>query len=211
MAKVNFGYALLHDVMDIQQHSHHYGPQNRHRHGFQYTSKGEHIRLFAEINSAIHNQGKGLAEIQYHHPNGKVIDRLLHRAEVIHLQDVANLLSTLTYLGGAATCIWLMLALIYRFNLVPEPNLKQHIGSMVSLLAFSALAILIIGPVKVFYRFHEWVFPPDHQWFFYYQDSLMTILMKAPDLFGAIAILMTALAVLIFIALNLALHYLKVR
>jgi hypothetical protein len=35
---------------------------------------------------------------------------------------------------------------------------------------------------------HILVFPDDHQWFFYYQDSLMSTLMKAPDLFAGIAI-----------------------
>ena len=211
LAKVNFAYAWLHDAMDIQQHSRQYGPQNRHRHSFQYTNKSEHIRLFADINTAIHNQGQGLTEIRYHHPNGKMIDTLLHQAEVIHLKDVANLLDVLLYLGAAATLIWLLLAAIYRFNLLPEPNLKQQTKSIISLVVLSSLAVLIIGPVKVFYSFHEWIFPENHQWFFYYQESLMTILMKAPDLFGAIAILITVLALVVFIGLNLALHYLKVK
>ncbi len=211
LTKVNFGYAWLHDTMGIQQHSRQYGPQNRHRHSFQYTSKSEHIRLFAAINTAIHHQGEGLAEIQYYHPSGKVIDSLLHRAEVIHLQDVANLLDFLKYLGGAACLLWLLLAAIYRLNLLPEPSLKQQTKSIISLVGLTTIGVLIIGPVKVFYSFHEWIFPQNHQWFFYYQESLMTILMKAPDLFGAIAILITVLALIIFVGMNLGLHYFKIR
>jgi hypothetical protein len=47
--------------------------------------------------------------------------------------------------------------------------------------------LLIAGPTQVFYQFHLWIFPADHQWFFYWQDSLMSTLMKAPVLFGGIA------------------------
>ncbi len=211
LAKVNFAYAWLHDAMDIQQHSRQYGPQNRYRHSFQYTNKTEHIRLFSAINTAIHNQGTGLSAIQYHHSNGSMIDNLLHRAEIIHLKDVANLLDVLKYLGAGATLIWLMLAAIYRFKLLPEPNLKQQTKSIMSLVGLIALVVFIIGPVSVFYTFHEWVFPHNHQWFFYYQESLMTILMKAPDLFGFIAILLTSLALIIFLCINLAVHSLNAR
>ena len=62
--------------------------------------------------------------------------------------------------------------------------------------------LVLVGPVEVFYALHEWVFPANHQWFFYYEDSLMSTLMKAPDLFGAIALLLSGLAAVIFVALN---------
>ncbi len=203
LAKVDFAYGWLHDVMDIQHHSRQYGPQNRHRHGFQYTTKTEHIRLFSAINNSIHRQGTGLAQITYHNKKGKIIDTLLHEAEVIHLKDVANLLDVLKYLGAAATLIWLSLLGVYRYGLLASPNLKQQSKSIITLVGLSAITTLLIGPTKVFYFFHEWVFPQNHQWFFYYQESLMTILMKAPDLFGAIAILLTLLALVIFSIMNL--------
>ena len=53
---------------------------------------------------------------------------------------------------------------------------------------------------------HEWVFPAEHQWFFYYQESLMTVLMKAPDLFGAIAILIAVLGIGFYLAANVLLN-----
>ena len=53
-----------------------------------------------------------------------------------------------------------------------------------------------------FYALHEWIFPDNHQWFFYYQESLMTVLMKAPDLFGAISVLIALLAIPIYLLLN---------
>ncbi len=211
LSKVNFAYAWLHDAMGIQEHSRQYGPQNRYRHSFQYTDKTEHVRLFSAINTAIHNQGTGLAAIKYHRPNGQVIDTLLHRAEIIHLKDVANLLVTLKYLCVGAILIWLILLAIYRFNFLPKPSFKQQTKSIIGLMSLTTLAVLIIGPVNVFYTFHEWVFPHNHQWFFYYQESLMTILMKAPDLFGFIAILLTALALVIFICINLGVQFLNVK
>ena len=42
----------------------------------------------------------------------------------------------------------------------------------------------------MFYQFHIWLFPADHEWFFYWQDSLMSTLMKAPVLFGGIAVVL---------------------
>jgi hypothetical protein len=44
---------------------------------------------------------------------------------------------------------------------------------------------------------HTVVFPADHQWFFYYKDSLMASLMKAPDIFAAIAAQLLVVALLI--------------
>jgi hypothetical protein len=52
--------------------------------------------------------------------------------------------------------------------------------------------------VPVFYALHDWIFPPDRPWFFYYQDSLLTTMMKAPDLFGAIAAEILAVALLLY-------------
>ena len=53
---------------------------------------------------------------------------------------------------------------------------------------------------------HEMVFPDDHQWFFYYQDSLMTTLMKAPDIFFAIGAVWAILASVIYLLLSLLLQ-----
>jgi uncharacterized membrane protein len=64
-------------------------------------------------------------------------------------------------------------------------------------------ALLTVGFREVFYAFHEAIFPPDHQWFFYYQDSLMSTMMKAPFLFGYIAAALVALALVYLWALFL--------
>ena len=60
-----------------------------------------------------------------------------------------------------------------------------------------ALMVVVIGAKDVFYALHEWVFPSDHQWFFFYQDSLMSTMMKAPDFFGYVAAALVSLALII--------------
>ncbi len=66
-----------------------------------------------------------------------------------------------------------------------------------------AILVVVIGPVKVFYALHELLFPDGHQWFFYYQESLMSTMMKAPELFGWIAMEWALLAILCFVLLQL--------
>jgi hypothetical protein len=68
-----------------------------------------------------------------------------------------------------------------------------------------------LGAKKVFYQLHVWIFPEGHQWFFYYQESLMSTLMKAPDLFAGIGIAIFLGAILLFVLMLLALYFLKWR
>jgi hypothetical protein len=68
-------------------------------------------------------------------------------------------------------------------------------------LAALMVTVLLLGPNKVFYRLHPLVFPPAHQWFFYYQDSLMSTMMQAPDLFGYIAVVWAALSMVVLVGL----------
>lgn len=207
LAQFNFGYSWLHNSLQIQQHADKYGPQNRYRKNFQFTNAQEKTRLFAAINDSIHKHGAGLSTIKYKHPNGKELGTLLHHAEIIHLKDVANLLDVLKVMGFLACVIWVMFVILFSLNKLPKPNFKQQILGISAFVTASSLLILLIGPVTVFYAFHEWIFPENHKWFFYYQESLMTILMKAPDLFGIIAILLTVLAMVIFITLNITTNH----
>lgn len=201
MAKFDFAYSWLYKMYDIEQHVQIYGPKNRFRDGFEHTNTEEHIRLFAAINTAIHNNGKGLSALKYHHQTGKPIDSLLRTAEIIHLKDVANLINVFFIAGCMMFLMWLGLSYYFYRAKVQAPSLKQQglgiMGFSVSIL----LCVLIIGPVKVFYALHTWVFPANHQWFFYYQESLMTILMKAPHLFGGISALIALLAIFIFMGM----------
>lgn len=203
MYSTDFAYPVFYEVLDIDDHIEEFGPQNRYRSGFQFTDKEEQIRIFAAINEAVHNDGKGLNSLSYHLPNGHKIDQLLRQPEIIHLQDVAHLINVFAWLGIIACLIWLVLILASIYTKLTLPSLKQQALSMGGLVAFCTLLVLIIGPVEVFYAFHVWLFPEEHQWFFYYQESLMTIVMKAPDLFGYIAIALTLVAMILFALLNL--------
>jgi uncharacterized membrane protein len=204
MASIDFAYPILHDGMDITQHTEKYGPQNRYRNNFENTDRSERIRLFSAINDSIHSQGDSLAKIEYYDKTTlKRIDSLLHTSEIIHLKDVAALIDAFRFTALACFIIWAGLVMfLYKKN-IPPPNLKQQTLSTLVLIIISALLILAIGPVTVFYAFHEWLFPANHKWFFYYQESLMTVLMKAPFLFGYIAILITLLTIPIFIIINM--------
>ena len=75
---------------------------------------------------------------------------------------------------------------------------KQQGLLLGGLLAAVGLVLLIAGPTAVFYQLHIWIFPDDHQWFFYYQESLMSTMMKAPDLFGGIGATIGGLGIVIF-------------
>ena len=201
LAKIDFAYPQAYQLIDIEHNISYYGPRNRFRSHFALTNSTEHYRLFAAINTAVHHQGKGLADITYHHPDGQALAKLLHQAEIVHLQDVANLLDVLWWVGIAALfMVVLMVVLVrgvYPFDFVVVSVGKQ-LRVLLSVLFLLALLVWLVGAERVFNAMHVWAFPDDHQWYFYYQDSLMSTLMKAPDLFAVIAVEIVLLATAIF-------------
>ncbi|NVK39335.1 MAG: DUF1461 domain-containing protein [Gammaproteobacteria bacterium] len=211
LAQVNFGYSVLYPTMNIDQHITKYGPQNRYRRGFELTDKAEHKRLFATIVDEIHNDGANLAKIVYRLPNSEPVRTLLRKPEVVHLQDVAHLINQFYVVAIIAIVITLIYVGYFNFRKIPLPSIKQQAIGIISFCGVCTLLILLIGPVKVFYALHEWIFPDNHQWFFYYQESLMTILMKAPDLFGAITAFIAILAIAIYLGANRLLHLIEYK
>ncbi|WP_347330969.1 DUF1461 domain-containing protein [Marinimicrobium locisalis] len=197
LAKIDFGYAWAYPALDIQAHIERFGPLNRYKPGFGETGKEEHFRLFGEITESIQSGGEGLSEIRYPLPGGQETP-LMREAEVIHLQDVARLVSLYYAVGLAAGGLFLLLV-VYAYRRAQRPPRPARVlwVTLVSLLLGAAL-LALIGPVKVFYWLHEHAFPDDHEWFFYYQDSLMTTLMKAPDLFGFIGALLLLLTLVLW-------------
>lgn len=197
LAQVNFAYPLGYTVLNVEQHIRHFGPLNRYKKEFEQTTKAEHLDLFAQITRAVQNHGEGLADIRYRLSNGTTTP-LMREAEVIHLQDVANLIDVLYWAGLIGGLAWLcLLAYAYRQR-IPFPALKKILLGFVSGLVLITLTILLIGPKAVFYWLHEQIFPDEHEWFFFYQDSLMTTLMKAPDLFGFIAVILVAVIMVLW-------------
>ncbi len=194
LAALDFLYPWLYEAAGIGAHIDLYGPQNRYKTGFGETTRDERQALFAAIARAVRDNGRGLESLSYHDPDGRELGVLLRPAEVIHLRDVAKLVHWLEVAG------LLSLAFV-AFHLVAMRRLRLTTPGAGALLLWTlalvmavAAAVIAIGPVDAFYALHRWIFPADHQWFFYYQDSLMSTMMKAPDLFGYIAVALVGLS-----------------
>ena len=197
LAQLNFLYEVWHDRGGVAEHIEKFAPQNKYKIGFGETSAQERKRLFAEIIHALHLRGEGLRELKYQSPNGQKIDVLLREPEVVHLEDVARLVGLIKPVGVGSLLIGLccLAWLYFRKSTFPPIKVLLVYGG-----GFFMLLVLIgniWGPTALFYQLHRWVFPDGHQWFFYYQDSLMSTMMMAPDMFGYIAVCLAAISTLL--------------
>lgn len=199
LAQFHFTYPVGYQLLGLDKHIAEFAPLNRYKEDFEFTTTEDHWRLFGEISDAVQESGKGLREISYRLGNGETT-ALMHEAEVIHLQDVANLIDVFYLTGTLCLLIWLGLIAYAHWKKLALPAIKKILLGFLA--GFSAIAaiVFIIGPTAVFYWFHVQVFPDGHQWFFYYQDSLMTTLMKAPDIFAFIAALLFLLLIALWCA-----------
>lgn len=199
LAKVNFLYPTLHDVLGIDKHIETYAPKNRkNRLGFEKTSKEERSQLFLGIVDAIHNKGEGLSSLSYTTTQQGVTQStlLLTDAEVVHLKDVAILLDKLKPAVLLLFLSWSLIIVVLKKKKVGLPNAVQFLMSALVLIVLSG-AVLLLGPEKIFNQFHIWAFPDDHQWFFYYEDSLMSTMMKAPVIFAYILVIWVCLSIVL--------------
>lgn len=199
LAQLQFAYPLGYQLLDLEKHIAEYAPLNRFKDDFELTGPEDHWRLFGEISDAVQDSGRGLHAISYPLRNGKTT-ALMHEAEIIHLQDVANLIDVFYISGLICLCIWLAMIVWAWWRGYQLPSITKILFGF--LIGFSLIALIVfaLGPIAVFYWFHEQVFPEGHQWFFYYQDSLMTTLMKAPDIFAFIAALLVTVLVALWSA-----------
>lgn len=200
LAQVNFAFPLGYKALDIEQHIQHFGPQNRYKQGFENTTEEEHYRLFGEIVKSIQNGGHGLAEITYSIP-GKSNTPLLRNPEVVHLTDVGKLIDFFyasSWIGIFILCVCIGYFYHKQQTMPSAKSVALGVGGFVIV---CVAVVLGVGPKAVFYWLHIQIFPADHEWFFYYQDSLMTTLMKAPDIFGLIAVQIAALALAFYSAI----------
>jgi hypothetical protein len=203
LASANFLYPLWYEVIDIGATIREYGPQNRYRRNFELTDKTERVRLFAAIVTAINGGGTDPATLHYHDPRGRTLDRLLTSPEVQHLRDVAVLVGYFKLAGWIAGVICLLQLWLLRHKRVHAPPGGRFLMGGAGVLALLGLILWLGGAEALFYRLHEWAFPPGHQWYFYYQDSLMTMMMQAPVLFAWIAVEWLAGALLLLLILFL--------
>lgn len=207
LGQMNFSYGFWHDRTSIAWAIDTYGPANRQGHtGFEKTTKAERERVFAEIAKSVRSSGAGLEQIQFR-VEGEADRVLLTQDEVLHLQDVAKLIDLAPF---AVVPAWLGLFGVIIYSLrknLPMPSVRIQLASLAFVSAVIGIILAVIGPKAVFTQLHIWVFPPQHKWFFYYQDSLMSTMMHAPVLFGGIAAQWAVFASLIFIALQLAVKH----
>ena len=195
LAQIDFAYPTGYKLLGLDEHIAEFAPRNRQIHGFEFTQSKDHWALFAQITHAVQNQGKGLEEIHFTLPNNTKIP-LMHTAEIIHLQDVSNLIHQFYLAGIVGFFIWIFfLASAYRQKMA-FPALRNIVFGFCGGISFVTILVLSLGATNVFYWLHTNVFPEGHQWFFYYEDSLMTTLMKAPDIFAFIAALLLMLFII---------------
>ena len=201
-AQFDFGYRWLHGYYDIAGHVQRYGPKNHYKQGLEQTTPAEQQRLFAVMVESIQHQGQGLADIRYHDVQGRDLGRLLRAPEVQHLEDVAVMVDDFVRVGTIGGVLSLVLLWRLRRTVrAGQPVVWRHqVVGLALVLGAVAAAVMSLGPKKVFYWLHEWGFPADHQWFFYYEESYMSTLMKAPWLFGGIAIALILLTIAIYCA-----------
>ncbi|MFO7593524.1 MAG: DUF1461 domain-containing protein [Pseudomonadota bacterium] len=199
LAPVDYGYSIWYELLNIDKTIEEEGPRNRFRPMFHITDRAERERLFGAIVEAINNNGEGLAELVYHDPDGKALGPLLTNDEVIHLKDVANLVGFFRGIAWGSAGVFVVLAIAAWARRMSPPSPGRIAMGCGVFIGGGALSIVAIGPVRVFYALHEVVFPSEHKWFFYYDESLMSMMMQAPNLFGPIALLWLALALLLFV------------
>ncbi len=195
---VDYLYPVWYQALDIDQTIAQYGPQNRQgKLFFETTTKEERVRLFSALADAVHDRGKGLENLVYHDSGGRPITTLLTAPEVVHLQDVARLFVWLEKAGWLALVALIALFCWLRWRQRALPSLRKLLFGTIIGIAIAGVVIIALDPVKVFYQLHEWIFPQGHQWFFFYEDSLMSTMMKAPALFGPIALTWALLSLLL--------------
>ena len=220
----SFLYGFWYQTLDIQQVINKSVPKNSQgKRDFPTDDSQLHEKKFADIVQAIHQHGDGLAEIRYVNLQG-ISRKLLTPSEVQHLQDVANLLDSISHYWWGNLFLLLSLLVFYcrklknytalnaRQSLIKStrklPTGKQKFLTLAGFVLCIAALLGILGFTEVFYYLHTVVFPANHQWFFYYNDSLMASLMKAPDIFAAIAMQLVVVALLIAAGVDLLLsHY----
>jgi len=192
LAQIDFAYPLGYRLLHLEKPIAAFSPQTFYKHGFEYTTPQEHWNLFSRICDSIQHGGRHLADIAYVMPNGISVP-LMHQAEITHLQDVSNLVDFFYKAGILAALAWLIcFSMTFKWR-IGLPSLKRIFAGFGVFVALTGGVVFLVGPVDVFYWLHVKIFPDGHQWFFYYRESLMTTLMKAPDIFAFIAVLFLGL------------------
>jgi uncharacterized membrane protein len=195
----SFFYEFWYSKLNIEQTIKTYVPQNTQgKRDFASTNTQQHFKSFNEIVYEINNNGKGLAKLSYQN-NDKEQKLLLTTAEIVHLQDVSDLVNTLRSVSIINLLLLLIvIVIVLRFK-QPKPHKKEQYMAVTIPSITLLIMFIILGFTEIFYYLHTLVFPDNNQWFFYYQESLMSSLMKAPDLFAGIGLSLMVVALVIYV------------
>jgi len=208
LTQSNFFYEYIYDLNKLEGHISEFAPQNVSKSGFEMTTKDERLRIFNEIAKSISSNSVGLKDIKYEYPGSEDAYYFLTSSEINHLQDVADLISKLKPIGAITASFlfafyafsWIYKVSRYQYFWRP-PGVLSSVFQVMLLAAICISATFIIGPQKAFYLLHELVFSGKSQWFFYYQESLMVMLL--PEVvFANIAIMIGVITGITWIILN---------
>lgn len=198
LSACNFFYPVLHDVIGIDATITEYAPKNTYKKSFDQTTRKQRAELFHQIVRGINNDGEGLESIRYFDTQGQPLGLLLRKPELVHLRDVARLLDALQRVGLVSAALLIVTVIFYRLRKLTIPAAGHVLAGVVFAALLIAAIVSVSGAEKLFYQWHTLVFPAGHQWFFYYEESLMTMLMKAPDLFAWLAVLLALFTLAFF-------------
>ena len=122
----NFFYEFWYSKLNIEQTIKTYVPQNTQgKRDFAITNTQQHFKSFNEIVYEINNNGKGLAKLSYQN-NDKEQKLLLTTAEIVHLQDVSDLVNTLRSVSIINLLLLLIvIVIVLRFK-QPKPHKKEQ-------------------------------------------------------------------------------------
>jgi hypothetical protein len=213
LSQANFLYDQIYDHNNLDAHVNEFAPQNRNgRESFALTGKAERVRVFSEIAREINTGGGSLGQITYTPSGAAQATTFLVEAERGHLEDVANLVSSLKPIGAAiASLLITFYAFCWYYKISRYQYFWRPSGIFASLAQVAVLAALCaaitfgLGPQQTFYLLHEWAFSGKAQWFFHFQDSLMTTLM--PEVvFANIAALLGVTTVVTWLVSNMILR-----
>ena len=209
LSQSDFFYEQIYDFNNLEAHISEFAPQNVSKLGFEMTTKDERLRLFSEISKSVNSNGEGLKDIMYQYPGSTDANHFLVSSEINHLQDVADLLSNLKPIGAIAASVlfafyafcWFYKVSKYQYFWRP-PGVLSSVFQVMFLITACIAVTFIIGPQETFYLLHEWAFSEKAQWFFFYQESLMVMLL--PEVvFANIAIMICGFTILTWLILNM--------
>jgi lipoprotein signal peptidase len=213
LSQANFLYDQIYDHNDLENHINEYAALNRNgKESFALTDKAERVQIFNDIAREINTGGEGLATISFVGAGEATRTPFLIAEERDHLRDVANLVTSLKPLGAVlASLLIAFYCFCWYYKVSRFQYLWRPSGILVSLFQIATLAVVCVaitfalGPQQTFYLLHDWAFSDKAQWYFYFEDSLMTTLM--PEVvFGNIASLIAILTIFNWLLINFILR-----